>query len=108
MSSAPETRLKAKDSVAVAVELYARSMAADGYGKFSIRKAGDEVLAGLGPVEVRGENSDVALLRLANALLDHAALSAPFLERLRNPTKNPPAVRLCDKQFTVRTTAGRQ
>jgi hypothetical protein len=107
MPSASEPKLEASDPVALAVESHAQNMEAQGYGVFSIRKDADEVVVGFGPVEARGENCDVALLRLAGALLDHPVFSEPFLTRMQNPAKNPPAVHRRNNQLTARTTAGR-
>jgi hypothetical protein len=104
----PEPQLQATDTVALAVESHARNMEAQGYGVFSIRKDADEVVVGFGPVEVRGENCDLALLRLAAALLDNPNLSEPFLTHIRNAAKNPPAVTLRENQLTVRTAEGKQ
>jgi hypothetical protein len=106
--SIAEPHLQPSDSVALAVESLARKMEAQGYGVFSINKDVDQVVIGFGPVEVRGENCDVALLRLASALLGHPVFSEPFLTRIRNLAKNPPAVPLRENQLTVRTTADRQ
>jgi len=83
-------------------------MEADGYGDYSIRKECDEIVVHFGPVEVRGENCDIALLRLANALLDDAKLSRPFLVHLRNPAENPPATALRDNRLKARKTAERR
>ena len=94
MSSAPDADLEVNDPVAIAVESHVRNMDADGYGTFSIRKDDERVVIGFGSVEVHGENSDVALIRLARALLDHADLAATFLQRMRDPALNPPEMRL--------------
>lgn len=83
-------------------------MEAQGYGVFSIRQDANEIVAGFGPVEARGENCDLALLRLAGALLDHPNLSEPFLTHIRKTARNPLAVHLRENQFTLRTTAGKQ
>jgi hypothetical protein len=108
MQSDFEHNLYAEDAVALAIESHVRDMEAQGYGAFSIRKEVDEVVAGFGPIEVRGENCDVALLRLAGAVLDHPDFSEPFLTRIRNLSKNSPAVHLRENQLTFRITAGRQ
>ena len=93
--------------MALAVESHARHMEAQGYGAFSIRNDAGGVITVFGPVKVRGENCDVALLRLASALLDQPEFCEPFLTRIRNLSMNLPVIHRRDNQLTVRTTADR-
>lgn len=76
-----------------------------GYGELSAVKTGGAVVVRFGSVETSGENYDLALIRLASALLDHPILSGPFLVRMRDPAESPPAVHLRN-DLTVRTAAG--
>jgi hypothetical protein len=96
MSRASHFGLHATDAVALAVESHLHSMQLDGHGEFFCREDKGEIVLAFGSVEVRAENSDLALLRLASALLDHPKFSAPFLARMRNPAKNPAEVHLRD------------
>jgi hypothetical protein len=92
------------DTVAAAVEAHLASMQGAGYGKLSISQEPGGFALSFGPVSVRGETYEVALLRLAGALLDHADFAGAFLERLRKP----PRLNLRDNQFKSGTTAGGQ
>jgi hypothetical protein len=74
----------ARDSVAVAVEKHLRNMEAAGHGKFTISQEGNEIDLAFGRIKVRGETYDVALLRLASALLDSVDFCFLFLARMRN------------------------
>ena len=98
----------ATDPVAAAVEAHVPDLEAAGHGEFSITFEGAEILLGFGRVEVRGETYDVALLRLASALLDSVDFGSLFLARMRNPMRNPPAANSRDNLFGVRQAAGRR
>ncbi|MEA3212402.1 MAG: hypothetical protein QOE70_5459 [Chthoniobacter sp.] len=55
-----------------------------------------------------GETYDVALLRLASALLDSEDFCSLFLARMRNHACNPPAANAQDNILGVRGAAGRR
>ena len=75
--------LRACDAVAVAMEEHIRSLESDGHGDLVIERLDDGINIAFGNVKVRAENYDIALVRLAGALLDDARLGGHFLERLR-------------------------
>ena len=108
MTSALRAELRATDPVALAVQSHARSLQNDGYGELGMRVDRGEVVVSFGPIEVRGENCDVALVRLATALLDHAALSGPFLGYMRDAVKQLPALRRRENRVTTRPGADRR
>ena len=68
----------ASDPVAASVEGHLRSMEEAGHGEFSIECEKGEVVLSFGGIQARGENYDVALLRLASALLDSVDFSSLF------------------------------
>lgn len=96
------------DPVAARVEGHLRSMKDAGYGAFHIERDGSQILLAFGRVEARGETYDVALLRLASALLDSHEYGGAFLARMRNPSHNPPAANLRDNYAGVRKAAGKR
>lgn len=98
----------ANDPVAAAVEGHLRSMEEAGQGEFTMDREGEEIVLAFGEMTVRGETYDVALLRLASALLDSVDLGALFLARMRNPARNPPAANLRDNLVGVRKATERQ
>jgi len=75
--------VRASDPIALAVEEQLRKMQTDGYGELRVEDQASGVSIGFGGVSAQGENYDIALVRLANALLSDARLGNPFLERLR-------------------------
>lgn len=88
----PDNFFVAKDPVAAAVEEHLRNMEDAGHGEFSVNHDRDEVVLVFRDIEVRGETYDIALLRLASAVLDSADLCFVFLACMRDPSRNPPAV----------------
>lgn len=98
----------ASDPVAAAVEGHLRSMEEAGHGEFSIECEDGQVLLTFGRIQVRGETYDVALLRLASALLDSEDFCSLFLARMRNHACNPPAANAQDNLLGVRGAAGRR
>lgn len=100
-------QLNASDPVALGVAQLVRSMEADGYGEFSSRRDNGEIVLQFGQLEVRGEDTDIALVRLGRAFLDHPELCAPFLDRMSHAAKNPPAFRCFNNPPTRWTTAGK-
>lgn len=83
-------------------------MADAGHGAFTMDHEGAEIVLSFGRITVRAESYDVALLRLASALLDSVDFCSLFLARMRNPARNPPAANLRDHLFGVRQAAGRR
>jgi hypothetical protein len=98
----------ASDPVAAAVEEHLRGMQAEGYGEFAISQDEDEVVLSFAAIGARGESYNLALLRLAGAVLDSDDLCTPFLVRMRKPSPNPLAAILRDKDPMPRKAAMRR
>jgi hypothetical protein len=75
---------RANDIVAVAIEEHLRRLQADGVGKLVIDKSKDGTRLTFGNVTVCAENYDIALVRLAGALLDDGNIGGVFLDLLRS------------------------
>jgi hypothetical protein len=75
--------VRAYDRVALAVEDHLRDMEADGYGELIVDIEDDGVALIFGTVHVRADNYDIALVRLAGALLNDRHVGSTFMERLR-------------------------
>ena len=82
LSSFP-LRPQTHDPVAAAVEAHFREMAAKKLGQFAVSEKDGKVSAAFGAITVLGETYDIALVRLASALLDDARLKDELLARLR-------------------------
>lgn len=108
MTVDPLATLVAHDPVAAAVEAHLQDMEAAGHGEFSLSREGNQIALAFGRVKARGETYDVALLRLACALLDSVDLCSLFFARMRNPALNPPAANSRDNLLGVRKAAGRR
>lgn len=80
----PPNAARACDPVSATVERHLRVMEADGLGVFSVDDGADGISLTFGPAEARAENYDVALIRLAGAILEVAHLRRPFTRRLRD------------------------
>lgn len=89
------------------MESHVHRVEVDGYGEFSSHEEEHNVVLHFGPVEVRAESCDIALMRLANALMDHPKLSRPFFAHMRDPSKNPPVIHLRNNYLTLRPTIGK-
>jgi hypothetical protein len=76
--------VRACDPVAAAVEEHLRNMESEGHGELAIDEGRDEVTLTFGGVKVRAENYDIALVRLAGALLDDEHIGLQFLARVRS------------------------
>ena len=98
----------ASDPVAAAVAEHLQHMEAAGHGEFSIGREGDQFVLAFDQVEVRAKSYDVALLRLASAMLDSLEFCSLFLARMRNHACNPPAANSRDNLLGVRQAAGRR
>ncbi|MEP6670849.1 MAG: hypothetical protein ABJF10_16950 [Chthoniobacter sp.] len=74
--------LKATDSIAMGVEKHLRSMQAGGYGELVAERSALGIMVGFGGVRVHGETYDIALVRLAGAVLNDTRIGDAFLQRL--------------------------
>ncbi|MEP6668706.1 MAG: hypothetical protein ABJF10_06110 [Chthoniobacter sp.] len=79
------------DPVAAAVEEHLREMQAGGYGELVVESKPPGIMVGFGGVWARGENYDIALVRLAGAVLNDTRMGNVFLQRIRAsiPTGKP-------------------
>lgn len=71
------------DPVAVSIEEYLQRQATAGHGPLRMRKHPDEVTVSFGSVATRGEDYDIALLRLARVLMDDERFRDGLIDRLR-------------------------
>jgi hypothetical protein len=70
--------------VAAAVERHIQDLKSDGHGDFVVNKLDHGFSLDFGTVNVTAENYDIALMRLAGALLDDVKLGGHFLARLQS------------------------
>ena len=87
-SSKTSPHVRACDPVAAAIETNLRAMTADGYAPLAVHQDGDVLTLTYGSAVVRGETYDIALVRLASALLDDARVGESLMEGLRNSVGN--------------------
>jgi hypothetical protein len=78
------SNFSARDSVAAAVEEQFHAMEADGHGELVVDQHCDGVGLSFGAIQVNAENYDIALLRLARAILDDPHIGHELLTRLRS------------------------
>ena len=83
-SQEKSANFRACDAVAAAMEDHIRKLQSDGHGELVTARMEDGISLAFGDVKVRAENYDIALVRLAGALLDDARLGSHFLARLRS------------------------
>lgn len=73
-----------RDPIAEAIESLLRDMEAEGKGAFT-KEDGDEIVqVGFGGVYCEGPTYDIALVRLANALIDDPKYSRAICDILRS------------------------
>jgi hypothetical protein len=72
------------DPVALAVEHHLHEMDEVGLGHLVCENEGDAVWLTFGHVTVRAETYEIALMKLAGALLSDSRLGAQFTRRFRN------------------------
>jgi len=89
MDTALPPNVNATDPVACAVEKSLRSLEIDGYGSFHKDLDGCGVGLTFGTTKVRGENYDIALVRMAGALVADGVVSQRFMMRLRKLVPRP-------------------
>jgi len=88
----PQTStLRAYDPMAVAVEAHLQELQAGGYGQFTVERKLLSVLVGFGDVWTQGENYDIALVRLAGAMLNDERMGDILRRRIRSMSYSPAA-----------------
>src|SRR3954468_22413227 len=75
--------VSASDPVAIWIERNLRSMHANGGDEFVVKEARDGVRLQFGRSKAKGENYDIALIRLANRLLEDQNNQAELVTRMR-------------------------
>ncbi|MDR3406597.1 MAG: hypothetical protein P4L99_29195 [Chthoniobacter sp.] len=75
--------VRASDPVAWAVEEHLHKMEADGLGRLVVDRDLYAVRLTFGSARARGENYDIALVRLAGEILNDPRLAEQFLSRIR-------------------------
>jgi hypothetical protein len=71
------------DTVACHVIEILRKMASEGYGSLTVGGTEPKVWVAFGATKVEAENYDIALVRLAGALLEDVTVGNLFLKRIR-------------------------
>lgn len=79
----------ARDAVALAIEKFLQNEAVHGYGPFQVREHPDQITASFSRATVSGETRDIALIRLARALLDNARLRPGLTKLLHGMLTTP-------------------
>ena len=82
-AKATPSDVRASDPVARAVEEHLHKMEADGLGYLVVDRDLYAVRLTFGSVRARGENYDIALVRLAGQILNDPNLGERFLSRIR-------------------------
>ncbi|MDR3403178.1 MAG: hypothetical protein P4L99_11840 [Chthoniobacter sp.] len=83
----PSSQVLARDPMAVAVEDHLRDMQRDGYGELVVEQNAKAVVLGFGGGWASGESYDIALIRLASAILYEPEIAEVFLQRIRGAGK---------------------
>ena len=76
-------RYLSTDPVATSIEEYLQRQSTLGHGPLKLREHPDEVTVSFGPVATRGEDYDIALLRLARVLMDDERFRDGLIDLLR-------------------------
>jgi hypothetical protein len=74
-----------RDPVAVSIEAYLRDLDANGGDSFNWRNVGRQIELSFGTWTARAEQYDIALVRLASAMLDDLRFGPGLMEILEGP-----------------------
>jgi hypothetical protein len=77
--------IASRDPVAVAIEAHLRDLEESGEDKFNCSNAGRQIDLSFGPWRACGEQYDIALVRLASAMLDDPRFGPGLMEILEGP-----------------------
>lgn len=84
MKASPKTIPHATDMVAMIIEHHLRAMEKAGHGKLAVTQENRGFKVTFGAHTVRGEDYDIALVRLASLLLEDERMSKVLCARLRH------------------------
>jgi hypothetical protein len=92
MKTPPSRKSRVTDPLARAIEGHLQTIEAHRGDKLRVDSTDEGVCLGFGECEARGENYEIALVRLTRVLLDDAHFKASLLDALLGPLRLDEAI----------------